>query len=199
MHEVLIQQRFFDDLACEWDQINGSGKKDKIEEILHTKIPPLSGPVLDVGSGTGILVPLLSRLIEHHIFELDVARKMLKTARYKLQNMNHHSFVHADAHQVPFADRTFGTVFCFCVYPHFYNPGQATREIHRVLKSGGRMIVLHLMNHQELNAMHASKNEVVAGDVLPQAGKLAERLETSGFRIVHCEEASGLYLVIGEK
>jgi len=199
MHNILVQQKFFDELACEWDQLNGSGKTEKIEAILKSKVPPLSGPVLDIGSGTGILLPLLSRLNGHYIFELDIARNMLKMAKQKMVYMNHHSFVHADAHHIPFNECSIGTAFCFCVYPHFNNPERAIEEIYRVLRNGGHMILLHLMNHEELNAMHASKNEVVAGDMLPPVKQLATELERIGFEVTHAEEDTGLYLLVAGK
>jgi ubiquinone/menaquinone biosynthesis C-methylase UbiE len=199
MHDIPVQQRFFDELACEWDQLNDSGKTDRIETILRSKVPPLSGPILDIGSGTGILVPLLSRINGHYIFELDIAHNMLKIAKQKMAYLNHHSFVHADAHRIPFNGDRIGTVFCFCVYPHFNNAERAIGEIYRVLRKGGRLIILHLMNHQELNAMHASKNEVVAGDVLPPVEQLALELEQKGFRVTHAEEDTGLYLLVAGK
>lgn len=199
MQDPYTQQRFFDEVACEWDEINDSDKYETIRRIFESKLLPLTGPVLDVGCGTGILLPLLAQLNSTYVHELDISGQMLRMARNKFQSSNHHSYLQADAHFLPCQDCRFGTVFCFCVYPHFYDQEQATDEIYRVLLEGGRMIVLHLMDHQELNQMHASKNKVVAGDILPPAGILAGRLRRRGFRIEHCEERAGFYLVTGIK
>lgn len=199
MHDLHTQRHFFDQVACEWDQINDSCKYDKIRDIFESRILPLQGPVLDVGCGTGILLPLLSAMSGSYVHELDISRQMLNIARNKFLTMNHHSYLQSDAHFLPYQDNRFGTVLCFCVYPHFYDRDLATKEFLRVLQKHGRIIVLHLMDHLELNHMHASKNEVVSQDILPPADRLAEMMRHQGFRIEHCEERSGLYLVTGRK
>ena len=46
-----------------------------------------------------------------------------------------------DAHHLPFRDSTFDRVFAFNVFEHLADPKAAAREIHRVLKPGGRVII----------------------------------------------------------
>jgi SAM-dependent methyltransferase len=45
-----------------------------------------------------------------------------------------------DGHELPFADDSFDTVTSTAVFEHLYNPFQAAREIHRVLKKGGALV-----------------------------------------------------------
>jgi SAM-dependent methyltransferase len=53
-----------------------------------------------------------------------------------------HTDVVADAHQLPFADGVFDAVVTFNTFEHLYDPTQAAREVYRVLKPGGK-VVLH--------------------------------------------------------
>ncbi len=199
MRHVLQQRAFFDDLATEWDILNDPDNVSRLTDIFRQRIPELPAPILDAGSGTGILLPILQQLYGHFVFEMDVAGKMLRVAREKFVHLNHHGFLQADAHHMPIGDERLGSVVCFSVYPHFHNPEDVATEIRRVLKKRGYIVILHLMNHEELNAMHAGKNEVVAGDRLPPAEKLAGRIASYGFHVVECEERSGFYLVVGQK
>ncbi len=47
----------------------------------------------------------------------------------------------ADAHCLPFRDAAFDAVVTFNTFEHLYDPGQAAREIYRVLKPGGRLFL----------------------------------------------------------
>lgn len=49
------------------------------------------------------------------------------------------NFVLADAHYLPFVDSLFERVYFYDVIEHVENPSQCLREIHRVLKSGGKV------------------------------------------------------------
>ena len=70
-----------------------------------------------------------------------------------------HTDVVGDAHALPFRDEIFDRVFAFNVFEHLREPALAAREIHRVLKSGGRLVIhtaflqpLHEAPHHYYNA-----------------------------------------------
>jgi SAM-dependent methyltransferase len=70
-----------------------------------------------------------------------------------------HTDVSADAHHLPFRDGVFDAVVTFNTFEHLHNPFQAAREIHRVLKPGGRLFLhtaflqpLHEAPHHYYNA-----------------------------------------------
>jgi SAM-dependent methyltransferase len=52
-----------------------------------------------------------------------------------------HTDVAADAHHLPFADEAFDAVVTFNTFEHLYDPPKAAREILRVLKPGGRLVL----------------------------------------------------------
>lgn len=52
-----------------------------------------------------------------------------------------HTDVVGDAHHLPFREATFDRVFAFNVFEHLSDPGTAAREIHRVLKPGGGVVI----------------------------------------------------------
>jgi demethylmenaquinone methyltransferase/2-methoxy-6-polyprenyl-1,4-benzoquinol methylase len=200
MASVKISQNFFDKHSTTWDDDIDDLKLNRIKNIFLNKIPFVKGPILDMGSGTGILIPIFEQLkLKHNIFELDISSKMLLTAKEKYLQKDNVKYIQADAHFLPFINNYFNTVICFQVYPHFLDKNMVTKELYSTLKNHGFLIILHLMGHKELNEFHRQAGREVERDRILPAAKLAELLSTCGFIIKCVEENPDLYLVIGEK
>ena len=99
--------------------------------------------VLDLACGTGEFERLvLNDTSNVQIVGIDLAPAMVERARAKLDA---HSEVHielADAHQLPFADASFDAVVCANTFHYFTHPRQVLREARRVLRPGGRIVLL---------------------------------------------------------
>jgi len=193
-------RKFFNEHSQIWDDEINMGQIKRLKEIFSEKLSFVKPPFLDLGSGTGVLVPILKKYgnYSRDIFELDIAYKMLHKAREKYKSEHLH-YLLADAHKLPLCKNYFNTVLCFQVYPHFNNKYEVTREIYRTLKNGGRLIVLHLMGHRELNELHRRAGREVAEDRILAAQKLAEMIASAGFNIQHTEEKEDIYLIIAQK
>lgn len=198
MTETLRKKEFFDAVAPRWisDQ---EQRTMRLEEIFRRAEIPFAAPLLDVGGGVGILLPLLRERSAGPIVEYEISREMITRARDAHEQRGGIGFVQGDAHWLPFPDNHFCTVHCFSVYPHFTQPAQALAEIHRCLRPGGTLCILHLMGHRELNAMHRKAGECVSRDVLPLISRLASSLQPMGFEVLCAEERSDLYLLVARK
>ena len=188
------KQLFFDDVAPRWVR-DEEERSARLAGLFSSGILPVSGPVLDVGTGTGILLPHLRASGCDAIDACEISEAMLRTAQERHGNVPGVRFLRCDAHRLPVRDASYGTVHCFSVYPHFDDPDRAIAEFRRVLRAGGSLCVLHLMDHMELNALHRDAGHAVAHDVLPPVKTLADTLTSSGYRVLHAEERPGLYLL----
>ena len=102
--------------------------------------------VLDVGCGTGVFLPALAALVgaEGRIVGLDHSAAFLDETRKRLTGASlsdQVELVEGDAHHLPFADATFDAVHCERVLMHLEDPPLAIREMLRVLRPGGRILV----------------------------------------------------------
>ncbi len=97
--------------------------------------------ILEIGVGTGLNVPVYPNVAE--IVGVEPKFEMLKRARRRAKKFGRKaSFICAFAEALPFKDGTFDTVFATFVFCEIRKPEKSFSEILRVLKPGGKLILL---------------------------------------------------------
>jgi len=96
--------------------------------------------VLDVACGTGILARHLAECVgdSQLVDAIDINEGMLAVARQKAPGINWHR---AAAEQLPFEDNSFDSVFCQFGLMFFDDRAQAIREMQRVLRPQGQLVI----------------------------------------------------------
>jgi ubiquinone/menaquinone biosynthesis C-methylase UbiE len=111
--------------------------------LLLTELKPLRpGRSLDIGCGTG---ELAERLTGHgwEVVGLDLCEPMLHRARAKSNgNAAAARLTVGDSEHLPFAAGTFDAVTCANSFHHYPHQASVVREMFRVLKPGGRLLLL---------------------------------------------------------
>ncbi|MFC2140933.1 class I SAM-dependent methyltransferase [Acidobacteriota bacterium] len=188
---------FFEKLAKDWDDEHHTPEEiERTRIFAETHLQLIKAEtVLDVGCGTGRLIPQLKKMIGNtgKLLELDFSIEMLKIGknRYNYQNL---LFIQGDGHVLPLKDRSIDTVICFAFFPHLSDKIKGMKAFARVLKPGGKLIIAHQMNREELNRFHGNVDGPVSDDLLPDENKMKELFKTAGFRDIEIKEGSGLYL-----
>lgn len=114
----------------------------RFEEV--SKLIPLTNRrILDVGCADGTFTKIvLVKSGASKVVGIDVLPKSVSYAKRRFARSKRMSFRVADAHKLPFKDRTFDAVFCLETLEHVENPEKVISEIYRVLKDDGCIIVL---------------------------------------------------------
>jgi len=107
----------------------------KIKETLKRFRGSSFGLVLDVGCGPGLLLPFLP---DCEVVCLDFSLRMLEVIREKKFAC---FLVLADSDRLPFRDSVFNCVFSFTVLQNLPDPLISLREMRRVVKKGGKVVV----------------------------------------------------------
>lgn len=162
--------------------------------------------VLDLASGTGEPALSLAEAVgsQGHVTATDLVPQMLMIAEEnaRRRGLTNLTFKPADAEALPFSDLSFDAVTCRFGVMLFPNVGQALREIHRVLKPGGRASFVtwgpleqnpYFMATVGVFMKHVQLPPPPPGTPTPftfaEAGTLSAALQEVGFRQVQ-EEAS---------
>lgn len=122
-------KRFFDRLAPAYDGINARIYREEWRSKIREEI--LGPRVLDVGVGTGFTTGHLENAVG-----IDLSLEMLRRARHP----GH--LVRADFLRSPFRDETFDTVVFAGSFYYLNDPTVGLREAARLLRPGGRILLL---------------------------------------------------------
>jgi len=193
-------QEYFDQLAPTWDKELTPERLRCLGTIIQELGIKPGDQVLDIGSGTGVLVPFLVAELgsEGKIVSLDISMEMLVKAQAKTFPPIV-GFAQADVLAIPLADDSMDLAMCNSALPHFSDKGKALKEIARVLRTNGRLVICHTMSREALNQLHQSIGGLVANDLLPDESQLRRLIEQAGLQVTHFEDGPERYLVIAEK
>lgn len=105
--------------------------------------------VLEVGIGTGKNLTYYPDTLE--ITGIDFSKNMLEKARNKIKNKKNIKLIEMDAQNMEFEDNIFDTVVTSCVFCSVPDPIKGLKEIRRVCKDNGKIIMLeHMRSNNEL-------------------------------------------------
>lgn len=138
--------------------------------------------VLDIAGGTGDLAAKFSRLVgsEGKVVLADINDSMLQVGREKLTNrgiVGNIEYVQANAECLPFPDNSFDCITIAFGLRNVTDKDAALRSMLRVLKPGGRLLVLEFS--KPTNELMSKVYDRYSFDILPRMGKLITNDEDS--------------------
>ncbi|UTT62832.1 class I SAM-dependent methyltransferase [Microcella humidisoli] len=129
-------EREFDRRASTYDQ--SSFHVSLAEAAARFAAPTVKDAVLDVATGTGLVLRSLQTLPAAHLTGIDVSSAMLDVARSSLPGAR---FLQASASRLPFGPGEFDVITCVSAMPYLDDPVEAVREWQRVLVRDGRIVI----------------------------------------------------------
>jgi len=126
---------------------------EDLERLLAWGAARRGDRVLDVATGGGHTA-LAFAGIARRVVAYDLTEPMLQAARGHLQACGaaNVGFVAGDAGALPFRDGSFDIVTCRTAAHHFADVGAAVRQIHRVLRAGGTLLLQDILGHDDSEA-----------------------------------------------
>ena len=189
---------FFNTCADTWDNIRNTNPQ-VLERLMELANIPCGSTVLDVGSGTGVLLPYLYAAVGTggEITAVDFSEKMLAKAQEKFANLGNINFRVGDILEMELPTENYDVVICLNFFPHLHT--RKDEFIHKMkssLKNGGSLIIMHDISRETVNNIHR-ESEVVMEHRLPKAKVVGEMFSACGYGKVSTYEDNELYFVRG--
>jgi len=191
-----MTRKYFNHSAGIWDETSTEMDNDKLRIIAGRLDIMPDARVLDVGTGTGVLLPFLCEK-SRQVVALDFAEEMLRQARTKGFQGNV-DYLHADATSLPLGDDIFDIAVCYSSFPHFHDKSRALTEIARVIRHGGKLLICHTSSRHRINQIHGQV-PALADDLIPDEAEMKKLLAAAGFIEISIEDDSESYLARASK
>jgi SAM-dependent methyltransferase len=116
------------------------GVPERLERIVDSAGIDSSDSVLDIGTGTGILIPLIRRCSPAHIYANDLSEAMLEFVRTHYPSV---ITAEGDVADLALADASIGVAFINACYPNIIDKHKTFTNLRRILRPGGCLIISH--------------------------------------------------------
>ncbi len=143
---------FFDAVGPEWDALRKVLGDDLLRARALAHLVPGGLRVADVGTGTGVLALELARL-GLRVVAVDHSERMLDAARAKLEREGDSGaelpveLRLGEASALPLEDGEVDAAFAHMVLHYLPSPAEAVREMARVTRPGGRVVIVDFLRH----------------------------------------------------
>jgi ArsR family transcriptional regulator len=194
---------FFDSVAGRLGKNYVPGQSWKgVAEALLRLMPPMV--IADLGAGEGAFALLLAQRARK-VIAVDTSAKMIEVAREQAQRhgVKNVEYRLGDMEEVPIRDARVDLVFFSQSLHHALHPERAVSEAHRILRPGGRIVILDLAKHRFEEARELYADEWLGFS----ESDLEAMLEKAGFThvqtsVVHKEPETPQFqtlLAVGDK
>jgi ubiquinone/menaquinone biosynthesis C-methylase UbiE len=207
----MSSKQYFEQVAGRWDQMRLSFFSDNVREAALAAAGVQAGKVAaDVGAGSGFITEgLLQNGLS--VIAVDQSEAMLEITRDKFSAFDAVDYRLGEASALPIADEAVDYAFANMYLHHVGSPPDAIKEMARVLKPGGRLVITDLDEHS-FEFMRAEQHDQWLGfkreDIthwFAEAGLRNTTVECVGEDCCAesssgCESASiSIFIALGEK
>ncbi|RII31858.1 class I SAM-dependent methyltransferase [Clostridium chromiireducens] len=192
MHSEKIRKRY-NRAARFYDILESPMEMMALREWRIDLMKGLEGNILEIGVGTGKNIEYYPDDIS--ITAIDFSEGMLQKAREKAEKYNKNvTLIQMDAQDMKFPDNTFDTIFTTCVYCSVPDPVKGLKEMRRVCKPNGKIIMIEHVRSEKwlLGAVMDILNPIVVTTYGANINrKTVENIYKSGFTDVNSNNLYG--------
>jgi ubiquinone/menaquinone biosynthesis C-methylase UbiE len=157
----------------------------KLARLLR-HIGPLRGfKVLEPGCGTGRLTEILSDYVGQAglVVALDISPMMVDAARRRTAARSNVEIHKGAVEEFRMRKAEFDLMLCHQVFPHFEDKREVLKTLASALKPGGRVVVIHFINLDEINDRHRKAGTAVEMDMMPGQDEMKCLFNETGLEI----------------
>lgn len=189
-------RQFFDAQSLLWDSL--TRRDPELLRSLLAWLPLRPGDaVLDMGTGTGILLPYIrERDPQGEIDAVDLSPGMLAVARQKYGDDEHIHFISADVSSETLP-RRYQAIILYSVFPHLARRDETVAHlVFDYLQPGGYLLIAQTEGRRSLNDKSRNRfNSTMQRDLFP-ASVQAGRFRRMGLNVAYAAESPYTYFIL---
>jgi SAM-dependent methyltransferase len=189
-----LQREVFDKIFRLFEPPLPEGVPERLQRIVAAGGIARGGAVLDVGSGTGVMVPLIRSYEPAHIYACDLSRAMLGQLA---QNYPYAETILTDVRELELPDGSIDVVFVNACYPNIADKPAAFFNIGRMTRPGGRLVISHPLGKSFVDVIR--KGTPYPLDDFPERDEAEVLFRPFGFAIERFVDEPELYLLVAVK
>jgi ubiquinone/menaquinone biosynthesis C-methylase UbiE len=137
---------------------------------------PTGSRVLEVAPGPGYFAIELAKIAGYQVTALDISRTFVEIARRNAKRAGVNvDFRQGNAASMPFDGKSFDFLLCRAAFKNFSQPVRALEEMYRVLKPGGRALIIDLRKDASRESINEAVERMDVGRVNGMITKLTFR------------------------
>lgn len=189
----MSQVDFFNSVAKNWDnmiEIN----ETKINYLLSKLEVKKNDSILDIGTGTGVLIPfLVDKASMGSIKGVDISKGMLEVASEKFKHLSNVCFdlVNVEKDDI---ECKYDKIILYSMYPHLEDKTNTIKKlVENNLKDNGILMIAHSNSREFLNNLHKNVDESVSESRLIEVNKQREIFINAGLKVTDAFENNEIY------
>jgi SAM-dependent methyltransferase len=188
------QRRRFNELVDVFDTPQPPEVMERLSQIVSSANLHQGEVVLDVGTGVGVLVPLIRLYRPSVILACDLAEKMLQRLREKFPEVR---TCKADIAGLSLESASMDAIFMNAMYGNIADKPRACQNAARMLRPGGRLVVSHPEGRAFVDQLRATTDLFI--ESLPTREEFQALLRPLGLEVITYRDEPLLYLMVARK
>ena len=188
------QRRYFNELVDVFDRAQPAEVMARLREIVAAAELHPGAVVLDVGTGAGVLIPLIQSYEPSAVLACDVAEKMLQRVQDKYPQVR---IYHSDIVSLALASTSVDAIFINGMYGNIADKPAACGNAARMLRPGGRLVVSHPEGRAFVDHLRATSGLFI--DSLPTQEEFKALLEPLNLEMIAYRDEPKLYPMVARK
>ena len=187
-----LQRETFDKLYHLFEPPLPEGVPERLEKIVEHGRINRGDTVLDVGSGTGILIPIIKKYEPRWIYACDLSAAMLEQLNSK--KYPGVETILADVRDLTLPDSSIDVVFINACYGNIVDKPGAFSNLSRMMRPQGRMVISHPLGKSFVRSMRERASFPL--DAFPEKVEAESLFRPFGFEIETFIDEPRLYILV---
>jgi demethylmenaquinone methyltransferase/2-methoxy-6-polyprenyl-1,4-benzoquinol methylase len=194
MNHCQSTKEYFDSVANKWDTMCHHNS-EKISAILTLANIKKNSRLLDIATGTGVLVSHLLKAEPSEVIAIDLSELMIAQAQ---KNHTDHRVQFEAANFYEFDQTGFDLAIVYSAYPHFLDKEDFVWHLAESLNPQGRFMIAHSESKETINGRHSGDQVKKVSALLKDAVSESNYFKTV-FDIDILVDTDEMYIISGKK